>query len=76
MMPMNYGVSWVFSKINQLINNKCQLKVDPMDPNRGETVYETKPVRGLPNTYDSVMKLDNVRTEHYETRFRCHFGMI
>ena len=41
-----------------------------MDPNRGETVYETKPVGGIPNAYDSVLKLDNVRTEHYETRFR------
>ena len=42
-----------------------------MDPNRGETVYETKPAgAGVPNAYDSVLKLDNVRSEHYETRFR------
>ena len=47
-----------------------------MDPNRGETVYETKPVGNVPNAYDSVLKLDNVRTEHYETRFRYNQGIL
>lgn len=46
-------------------------EVHPTDPNRGESVLDLKRVHGEPNTYDSLLKLDNVRTEHYSTVFKC-----
>ena len=46
-------------------------EVHPTDPNRGESVLDLKRVHGQPNTYDSLLKLDNVRTEHYSTVFKC-----
>ena len=41
---------------------------------RGETVIEPQPVFGpkyRSATYDSILEIDNVRTEHYNTLFRC-----
>jgi hypothetical protein len=41
---------------------------------RGESVELPERVRGpqyTSATYDSVLILDNVRTEHYKTMFRC-----
>ena len=45
--------------------------VDPNDPSHGETILLPRPVPEFPNTEDSVLKLDNVRTEHYSTLFHC-----
>ena len=45
--------------------------IDPEDPSGGETVLEPRPVPGHPTAMDSILKLDNVRTEHYATEFRC-----
>lgn len=46
-------------------------QVHPTDPNRGESVLPTQIVHGQINTYDSLLKLDNIRTEHYSTVFKC-----
>ncbi len=50
--------------------NKSKV-VDPNDPSHGETILLPRRVPGYPNTVDSVLKLDNVRTEHYGTTFHC-----
>ena len=43
------------------------------DPNRGESVLPTRlaPPPNPGHVYDSVLKLDNVRSEHYSTVFTC-----
>ena len=41
---------------------------------RGETVLEPEQVFGSryrSATYDSILEIDNIRTEHYTTLFRC-----
>ena len=41
---------------------------------RGESVYEAERVYGpqyQSATYESILEIDNVRTEHYTTTFRC-----
>ena len=47
--------------------------VNPTDPNRGESVLPTQraPSPAPAHVYDSVLKLDNVRSEHYSTVFTC-----
>ncbi len=43
--------------------------IDPNDPSHGESMLAARKV--APDTLDSVLKLDNVRTEHYSTLFHC-----
>ena len=49
-------------------------KVGLKHRDRGESVYEAERVYGpqyQSATYDSILEIDNVRTEHYSTLFRC-----
>ena len=45
-------------------------EVDPTDPSRGESVLAVRRVPGMPSVMESILKLDNVRTEHYMTEFK------
>lgn len=41
---------------------------------RGEYVREAEKINVpeyLSTTYESVLEIDNIRTEHYNTKFRC-----
>lgn len=42
--------------------------IDPNDPSHGESILDTRGVR--PDVTESILKLDNVRTEHYSTTFK------
>ena len=49
-------------------------KVGLKHRDRGESVYEAERIYGpqfQSATYDSILEIDNVRTEHYSTLFRC-----
>jgi hypothetical protein len=46
-------------------------KVGLRHRDRGEFVVEAEAVDGLESTYESVLEIDNIRTEHYSTLFRC-----
>ena len=57
-----------------IFSNKLTFKVGLKHRDRGESVYEAERVYGpqyQSATYESILEIDNVRTEHYTTTFRC-----
>ena len=69
--------AFIFGRIDTIKDifwNKLTFKVGLKHRDRGESVYEAERVYGpqyQSATYESILEIDNVRTEHYTTTFRC-----